>query len=177
MKKIIFCLALFGSLIIGSLKSEAQVTGSSYKSAVGLRLSGGYYDLISASLKTFITPKGALEVNLGGHGDEGFSYRWFLLSASGSYQHHFDIPAVDGLKWFVGGGLTIFNSFSNYDGRDGFGMAVFPTGGVDYKFEGIPLNVSVDFRPTIAIVKPYDDNPYDNFYVGNFGASARYTFR
>jgi opacity protein-like surface antigen len=182
MKNIIFCASLVASLMIVAAKADAQVDGSTYKSAVGIRLSGGYYDLISASLKTFITQQGALEFNLGGHGDEGFGYRWFVLSASGSYQHHFDIPAVEGLKWFIGGGLTIFNSFSKDDNRDGFGLAIFPTGGADYKFAGIPLDVSVDFRPTIGIVNPYDNEvrapkPYSGFYVGNFGASARYTFR
>ncbi|HLA52936.1 MAG TPA: hypothetical protein VK618_06515 [Flavitalea sp.] len=177
MKKILICLTVVFGLLAGSQHVDAQdLTGSEYKSAVGIRLGGGYYDVVAGSLKTFITKAGAIELNLGVRGDRGFGYNWVNLSVSGSYQHHFDIPAVDGLKWFIGGGLTAYNSFSKYDAYDGFGLSIFPTGGADYKFENIPLNVSVDVRPSIQIVRPFDDI-YNGFYIGNFGAAVRYTFR
>jgi hypothetical protein len=177
MKKIFFCLtAALGLLATGHRVAAQDLTGSNYKSAVGIRLGGGYYDVVAGSLKTFITEPGAIELNLGVRGDRGFGYNWVNLSVSGTYQHHFEIPAVDGLKWFIGGGLTAYNSFSKYDERDGFGLSIFPTGGADYKFENIPLNVSVDVRPSIQIVRPYDDI-YNGFYIGNFGAAVRYTFR
>lgn len=176
MKKILICLTAAFVFVASSQNADAQdLTGSEYKSAVGIRLGGGYYDVVAGSLKTFVTKPGAIELNLGVRGDRGFGYNWVNLSFSASYQHHFDIPAVDGLKWFIGGGLTAFNSFSKYDERDGFGLSIFPTGGADYKFENIPLNVSVDVRPTIQLVKPYDK--YNGFYIGNFGVAARYTFR
>lgn len=155
--------------------AQAQ-EGSSYKSGIGLRAGGGYYDLIAASYKTFLTDPGALELNLGFRPYAGIysSYNWFNLSFSASYQHHFPIGSIEGFKWFVGGGATAFNTFSNYDDYRGFGLGVFPTGGVDYKFANIPLNVSADFRPTIALIKPY--SYYSSFYAGNVGASVRYTF-
>lgn len=169
MKKII---RLFVALLFISLISHAQ---SDYKSAIGLRVSDGYYDVVSASLKTFIHPQGALEFNIGFRDYGYIGYSWFNLSASISYQYHFNIEPVEGLRWFIGGGVTAFNTFSSYEDYKGFGVGVFPTGGVDYKFSKIPLNVSADIRPTFAVVKPY--SYYDNFYLDNVGLSARYTFR
>ncbi len=167
-------LLILTTLII-SVASIAQ--DGDYKNAIGLRGGGGYYDLISASYKTFLTSSGALELNLGFRPytySYLSSYNWFNLSLSASYQHHFPIGAVEGLRWFVGGGATAYNTFSKFEDYKGFGLGVFPTGGVDYKFGNIPLNVSADLRPTISIIKPYAF--YSSFYAGNVGASIRYTF-
>ena len=38
----------------------------------------------------------------------------------------------------------------------------FPTGGADYKFGKIPLDVSVDIRPTFRVASPTYYN-YENF--------------
>jgi hypothetical protein len=170
MKKLAFSIVLLFIVICASYSQNT------YKSAVGVRIGDGYYDLASASLKTFLGESpGALEFNLGFRNYGVIGYDWFNLSASISYQYHFNIPSVEGLKWFIGGGATAFNTFSSYSHYRGFGVGVFPTAGADYKFAGIPLDVSADIRPTIAIVRPYDY--YSSFYLGNFGVSARYTFR
>lgn len=172
MKKIIFCTTILFASLLFSNAVNAQEDGS-YSNGIGIRAGGGYYDLIAASFKTFVSEKGAIELNAGFRA-YSVSYKWFNLSFSASYQHHFDISSVEGLRWFIGGGATAFNTFSDYSGYRGFGLGVFPTGGVDYKFSNIPLNVSVDIRPTIGIIKPY--SYYNNFYAGNAGASVRYTF-
>jgi len=166
---------LFLSII--NLSAHAQ-DDSEYQKGIGLRVGGGYYDLAAVSYKTFLGDgPGAVELNLGFR-PYTYSYlsgyNWVNLSFSASYQHHFPIGAVDGLKWFIGGGATAFNTFSKYSNYKGFGLGVFPTGGADYKFKNIPLNVSADIRPTIGIIKPYVY--YSSFYAGNAGVSARYTF-
>jgi len=145
---------------------------SNYKQSIGLRLGSGYYDVIAAAYKTFITKPGALEFDLGirpynVHDD------WVNVSFSGTYQHHFDIKPVKGLKWFIGGGIVTSNSFSSNKDYRGFNLGIFPTGGADYKFSKIPLSVSADIRSTIHIAEAYDY--YDTFYQ-NVGVSARYTF-
>lgn len=173
MKKV-FRHVLAAFVVVFALSTVNAQDGGDYKNVIGLRAGGGYYDIVAASYKTFVTEPGAIELNLGfrpyGYG----SYSWFNLSASASYQHHFPIGNIEGFRWFVGGGLTAFNTFSSYNDYRGFGLGVFPTGGVDYKIGNIPLNVSADIRPTIALIKPYDY--YNGFYAGNFGASVRYTF-
>ncbi|MBX3240782.1 MAG: hypothetical protein KIT80_23175 [Chitinophagaceae bacterium] len=170
MKKSLLILVCFAGLF-GSTYAQ---DGGDYKSAIGGRVGGGYYDLIAGSYKVFVTDPGAIEVNVGFRPYGITGYNWFNLSASLSYQHHFPIGSVEGLKWFVGGGVTAYNSFSSNDAYKGFGLGLFPTGGVDYKFNNIPLNVSADIRPTFSIVNPY--SYYNRFYAGNGGISARYTF-
>ncbi len=171
MKKVLLSFAM----AIGIMSANAQ---STYNSAIGGRI-GGYYDLISGSYKTHITEPGALEFNLGFRGYRGGGIDWVTVAFSAAYQHHFPIKPVPGLRWYVGGGLTAYNSFSDYDGLKGFGLGVFPTGGIDYKFEKIPLNLSADVRPTIGVVDPFDapGYKYRSFRGDNFGISARYTFR
>jgi hypothetical protein len=153
---------------------------TTYHSAIGLRIGTGYSDLFSASYKVFLANgPGALELNLGVKPMEagccvpGNSNNT-IMSFSASYQYHVPINSVPGLQWFVGGGFTLTNTFSEASYYDGIGLGLFPTGGADYKFGKIPLDVSVDIRPTLRVVSPTYYS-YDNFYFPDFGFSARYT--
>jgi hypothetical protein len=152
-------------------------TQTTYDNSIGIRLGTGYYDIFSASFKTFISSSpSALEFDLGFKPQSyGYGLDAFNLSFSAAYQYHFDIAAVPGLRWFIGGGLSAYNTFvsSNQYYQSGFGMGVFPTGGADYKIAKIPLAVSLDFRPTFGFVRPNDYYSYDYF---SLGLSARYTF-
>lgn len=168
MKK--FLLTLIVGVSISTI-GLAQVNGPDYKAGIGIRLSGSYYDAFAASLKLFVTQNGAFEFNAGGR---HLGYGRTNVSASAAYQHHFPIGNIEGFKWFVGGGLSILNSFADNDivnADEGFGLVVFPTGGVEYKFN-FPLAVSADFRPSIYLIKAYNED-----FSPNFGVSARYTFR
>ncbi|MCF3107981.1 hypothetical protein LL912_04240 [Niabella sp. CC-SYL272] len=164
--KMTLCVAL-------AFTATALFAQSDYKQSIGLRFGSGYYDVVSAAYKTFLNEAGALEVNAGFHPYGVTGYRWVNASASVSYQHHFPIKPVDGLKWFVGGGVVAANSFSSNDYYKGFSLGLFPTAGADYKFSKIPLAVSADVRPTIHVVKAVD---YHNSFYPNAGVSARYTF-
>lgn len=165
MKK--FTLALAALLVAGA--SQAQ----DYKNSIGIRLGSGYYDMVSASFKTFITQPAALEFNLGFDSDKFAGDNFTNLSLSGAYQHHFPIGTIDGFKWFVGGGAVLSNTFSDYDEVKGFSAGIFPTGGVDYKLKNAPFAFSADIRPTIHIVN--GAGHYKGFYA-NGGVTARYTF-
>ena len=162
-------------LMVFSFVATAQ---DDYKNAIGLRLATpeSYYNIFSFSYKTFISNAGALELNAGGgskgYGLTGDRYHPFGLSVSGTYQYHFDIP-VSGLRWFVGGGAVMYNSFSGKNNFRGFGFGIYPTGGIDYKFHLIPLNLTADDRPTIFLTSP---DYYDSFHAYDFGISARYVF-
>ncbi|HRP33849.1 MAG TPA: hypothetical protein PKV73_18255 [Agriterribacter sp.] len=166
---------MLGITLIAMGISFAVSAQGDYERSIGIRIAPEtYYDLFALSYKTFLSDAGAIEFNAGG-GTKGYyytnnRYHPFSLSVSGAYQHHFDIP-VQGLKWFVGGGLTAYNAFSGEKRYRGFGFGFFPTGGADYKFPLIPLNLSVDYRPTIFFARP---DYYDSFHASNFGISARY---
>lgn len=154
--------------------SGLAVAGNSqgnYKNAIGGRLGTTYYDVLSFSYKSFISRAGALELNAG-FGAKGYgSHNTSSLTGAITYQHHFEIRPAPGLNWYVGGGLTIFNTFSKKNDYRGFGFGLYPTGGVEYTFGNIPLNVSADIRPTVHAAGPGVYNSYN----GNFGIAARYT--
>lgn len=148
---------------------------SNYKQSIGLRLGSGYYDIASVSYKTFMSEKSAIEINAGIRPYSLGTFKWTNASVSGTFQYHFPIKPVDGLKWFVGGGVVASNTFSNFDAYRGFGLGIYPTAGADYKFSKIPLAVSADIRPTFNVIEGFEYTGYNNFYP-NAGISARYTF-
>jgi len=173
MKKMILLTVLVASLGMAKAQSE-------YKQAIGARVSGALgYDVFSGSFKTFMSDAGAMEFNVGfGFNTYGYllgSYKTTTLGLSAAYQHHFPIGNVEGLKWYLGGGATALYSSSKWDDYKGFSLGVFPTGGVDYKFKNIPLNVSADWRPTFFFVNP-DKGLFHGFYPSSAGVAARYTF-
>lgn len=174
MKKLFLMAVVFAAISV-----NAQ---SDYSKAIGVRVSPlSNYDMVAASFKTFLTEAGAIELNAGfgttkvpgigvlnNYGTTSFSF-------SGAYQHHFDIAPVEGLKWFVGGGAVVMHTSSDYSDYKGISVGAFPTGGVDYKFKSLPLNVTADYRPTFLFVRP-DDHLFRGFLGDHFGISARYTF-
>lgn len=173
MKKMTIVVALMA--IFGGIHAQ-----NNYKQAIGARISPlSDYDIFSGSYKVFLAEPSAIELNAGFGGNRdyvlGTSYRSSSFSVSAAYQHHFEIAKVNGLKWFIGGGGTIFHTASTYknSGYKGTGVGLFPTGGADYKFKKIPLNVSADWRPTFLATAP---NAYNSFLGDRFGLAARYTF-
>lgn len=163
MKKLTFLFALVLAIGMPNL-AKAQV--QNYNKAIGLRLGNP----LSVSFKTFIMDDSALEVYAGlGGGYAGGKY--FNLGAM--YQRHMDIEGVDGLAWFFGGGGSL--QFWNYDsGYAGGSLIVGVNGviGLDYEFANAPLNLSIDWTPTILIGDLYAG--LDLFRVGYGALSARY---
>lgn len=167
-KQVLIIILCIGGLIGGMTNLEAQ----SYKSAIGIRLGVP----LSLSFKTFISETHAIELFASFQSqDLGFGLDWKRISLGGSYQLHNEIPGVDGLNWYYGGGALV--SFWSYSEENFFAdessvsLGLQGNIGLDYKFESIPLNLSVDWIPTIFI----------NGYLGGFGAgygalAARYTF-
>lgn len=170
MKRVILLGVLIASI---GMKGFSQ---SDYDKAIGIRISESYYDIASVSYKFFVSDPGAFELN-GGFGAR--TYRTpgnrvgaFAFTAAVTYQHHFNIGSVPGLRWFIGGGVMAYHVFADDRHYRGFAVGLYPTGGVDYKFPKIPLNVSADYRPTLFLGRP---SSYDLFYATNFGVAARYT--
>src|SRR5690606_34464246 len=94
-------LTLLSFFAVFALTASAQ---SDYKNSIGIRLGSGYYDVIAAAFKTFISQPAALEFDLGVRPYSAGDLSWTNLSISGAYQHHFPIGNIEGFKWFVGGG-------------------------------------------------------------------------
>jgi hypothetical protein len=117
-----------------------------YRTAVGLRLgvSNGL------SVRHFISDQAALEGLL--------HSRWKGLMVTGLYQIHQDIPDLQGLRWFYGGGAHI----GTWNGKRGHpswrhnhnGYTVFGLDGIiglDYTIQTAPINLSLDYKPAFNL--------------------------
>ncbi len=147
-----------------------NLSAQNYKSAVGLRLGVP----AALSYKFFINETSAIELY-------GSYRRWgaYLSHVTdyglgATYQIHNDLSNVlDGLQWFYGGGAGVnFYSYSDdiyYENEGGLGILVHAALGLDYRFSEAPVNLSVDWKPTIALTG------YGNGFGAGYGAlSVRY---
>lgn len=157
MKKL-FVLSLF---VIITAAASAQSMGDSYKTAVGVKFYPGA-----------ITVKGFTQEN---KGLEGLAYIWqYGFRFTGLYEIYGDINAAPGLKWYVGPGVHVGGWRDKwkdvYPGREnGFMFGVDGVLGLDYKINGAPINVSLDWQPSFNIVG------YNYFEGGWGGIGIRYT--
>ena len=136
-----------------------------YKTALGVRLSSSNaMQNNSVSFKQFITEKSAIEV-LFTFGDP--------LALGAMLELHQPL-AAEGLSWFYGGGgyvafvkkLNTTTQKENTEPNFG-GQGVI---GLDYKFNNIPLNISLDWKPELNLVTDI------NFEPAAIGFTARFTF-
>ncbi len=142
-------------LLILVAASFSSLKAQDYKVALGIRLSNSSPTLNnSVSVKYFLNQSNALE------GLISFGSRFGLGVL---YETHKPTTAA-GLNWFLGGG--------GYVGFQNNNTFLGPTGiiGLDYKFNNIPLNLSIDWKPELDII------PNINFVPDAFGLSARFTF-
>lgn len=160
MKKLLFSSVLTFFIV-------ASVSAQNYTSAIGARL--GYP--LSASFKYFMNESHALEAYVGTRGYD--FYRWTNVSVG--YQIHRGIDAAgfpEGFKWYYGAGGSIYfwswdTGFGDGESNSTFGVQGYL--GIEYTFEDIPLNVSVDWVPTFFI------NGFGSGFGGGYGAlAARY---
>ncbi len=154
----------FFTVLMGAAACQmvhAQSLGSDYKTAVGIK----FYPT-GLTVKTFIKPNVALE-GLGYFYTDGFR-------VTGLYEFNYDISGVDGLKWYVGPGahLAVWNTTwkDKYPGNNPTGLGIDGVLGLDYKFKGIPINISADWQPSFNFVG------YNYFEGGWGGVAIRYTF-
>lgn len=167
MKKV-FVLLLF----MVSLFATEHLQAQEYKSSVGVRLGSPW----SASYKFFISEPGAIELFANFRGRPVGSFSWARFGFGGAYQHHIDleIDELPGLRAYVGAGATAYfwtysndNFFNEYSNLT-FGVQGY--GGLDYAFDDVPLNLSVDWVPTFFI----GDGYVSGFGFGFGAVSVRY---
>lgn len=162
MKKLLLLCLTAGLLLIGQSSANAQ----SYKDAIGVRI--GSYNGIN--YKTFLNTNKALDFNLSVRSNDNFK----RVILTGLYEVHNPINGAPGLLWYYGGGGSI-GSFKrqnidgiNYDGE--LFLSADGVLGLDYKFDGIPLNMAIDWRPRLELT------PNTNFGTGDVGLAIRLTF-
>jgi hypothetical protein len=145
-------------LFIAGIVFASSLQAQDYKLGLGIRFSTPAPTLSnSVSVKYFMQEDRAVEglIAFGTH-----------FGIGGLYEIHRALNATPGLKWYYGGGAYVgFDSQHN--------TYLGPTGvvGLDYKFDRIPLNLSLDWKPELDIL------PRINFVPDAIGLSARFTLQ
>jgi hypothetical protein len=160
MKKFLVLVGMALTLYSSALK--AQSMGSTYRTALGIKFWPG-----GITIKHFIRTNRALE-GIGYFWDHGFRF-------TGLYEIHGDINGAPGLKWYVGPGAH-FGVYSERWYRDGHyyddgdaSLGIDGVLGLDYKINGAPINLSLDFQPSFEILN-------HAYFSGWGGLGIRYTF-
>ena len=126
----------------------SQASGSPYKTAIGIK----FYPT-GVTLKTFVKSNAAFEA---------IGYFWEKgTRITGLYEYHQNLSDNGSLKWYIGPGAHVgFYKQTFFEGATTVGIDGVL--GLDYKFPGIPINVSVDWQPS------YEFGNYEGF-SGNWG--------
>ena len=144
-------LGLFAAVLLYGA-SHAQI----YKNAVGLRISGGSnLGGAGATYKHYLNEQAAIEAI--------FAFR-DPVGVGAMYQLHKPWNVLDNLNWYYGGGAFVTFGKENV-GAGGMGVI-----GVDYKFDNLPLNIALDWKPELAFAPKFSPN------FNTFGLSIRYVF-
>lgn len=166
MKKVITLLLMSAGICSFSKLSAQEFTqGNAYKTALGVRLSSSNaMQNNSISIKQFVNDNVAIE-GLFTFGDP--------LALGILVEKHKPLSS-EGLTYFYGaGGYISFIKKVNTTTLKSTTEPNFGAQGViglDYKFNNVPLNISLDWKPELNIVSDI------NFEPAAIGFSARFTF-
>jgi len=157
MKRLFLLLFLGGMMLVSAKNANAQ-----YKNALG----GRFGTANGITFKTFVSGENALDFILNFQSKRDYSYFRF----TGLYEIHNSINNAPGLKWYYGPGATIGSR--TYKPTDDGELLLSVDGvlGLDYKFDGAPINVALDWKPSIEVV------PNTHFNAEGIGLSLRFTF-
>ena len=152
-------LILVATILLFTFSATAQsksTNRSSYQTALGVKV----WDGGGISFKHFVNGNNALEL---------IGYFWNRgTRITGLYEIHGPIYGATGLQWYIGPGAHI--GFYNSKNGDGVFAGIDGVLGLDYKFKGAPINMSLDWQPSFE----FGDNR--GFYGNWGGLGIRYTF-
>ena len=157
MKKL-FGIAIF--TLFGFTCMQAQ----NYNTAIGIRgilggdVGGGL------TIKHFLGESPAVEGIV--------AFRQNGIQVTGLYEEHKDLNDSGGLKWFYGAGghIGFYDDNDNNPFAEETIIGVDGIIGLDFKFNGAPINLSLDYKPFINLIG-------GGGYSGDAGnLSARFTF-
>lgn len=150
-------LILFSVLLIHTANAQSGSSkGSTYRTALGVKV----WDGGGISFKHFVNGNNALEL---------IGYFWSQgMRITGLYEIHGPISGANGLQWYIGPGAHV--GFYNTKYGDGSYIGIDGVLGLDYKFNGAPINISLDWQPSFE----FGDG---RGFVGSWGGlGIRYTF-
>src|SRR6188472_239245 len=137
----VFLLSVTFCLFLLSNAQSKSTHSSSYRSALGVK----FWDGAGITFKHFFQ---------GNNAGEFIGYFWnrgFRLT--GLYEIHGDFSDAPGLKWYIGPGAHIgfydegYYKHGYYYGDRHTSIGIDGVLGLDYKFKGAPINMSIDWQP------------------------------
>ena len=157
MKKIIIAIVAVFAM---SAAASAQFSG------VGVRLGGGQG--YGAELSTMWNFGNRVEIDLGwGNGDNHTDF-----TLTGIYQWQGELGS--GFGWFAGAGARLAMWTWDLPGNDGadFALAIAGQVGLEYNFDAIPFQLTLDIRPQFWVLPDMEDR----FQWGDIALGIRYRF-
>jgi hypothetical protein len=152
--------AFFVSLCLAASVSVACGQEALYNQAIGIKFPAGF----AVTYKQFISETHSIEAQA--------SFWEKGTRLSGLYEFNFyPFDDAPGLGWFVGGGAHIGVWKSRYKDEYNSNVDFGIDGiiGLDYKFVDLPLNISLDWQPSLALIG-------SSFTPAYGGIGVRYTF-
>jgi hypothetical protein len=143
-------------IVTVSTAQSKSTSGSTYTTALGVKV----WDGGGISFKHFVNGNNAVEL---------IGYFWNQgMRITGLYEIHGPINGATGLQWYIGPGAHV--GFYNTKNGDGAFIGIDGVLGLDYKFNGAPINVSLDWQPSFEFGDGHG-------FVGSWGGlGIRYTF-
>jgi len=144
-----------------------EVKAQNYKTGLGLGIDfGNGPTAVGPSLRHHFSRNAAIQ------GEVLFGGNTTIIQAFLQYSSR--IKGARGLDWYLGAGpkVQIYDR-NRYFFKDNYtAVYLVPMVGLDYKFNGAPLALAFDWRPSIYV----GNNPFLGSEAGRFGVGFRYTF-
>ena len=150
------------TILLSFILMNTLVFSQDYKTAIGLK--GGYPGFGSLNAKHFISENSALEATFGGISRENYGNGAFAI-----LDYEIQNSLESSFSWFYGGG-GLLGFTTNKEGTTTLQLGINSTIGIEYTFEEVPINCSLDMGPLIFI------SPEIRFNWGG-GLSIRYAIR
>lgn len=147
--------AVLTGLVLFSLSSQGQEKNS-YNTAIGVK----FYPT-GVTLKHFVKKESQALDFIGYFWQKG-------TRITGLYEFHFDLGNSGNFKWYVGPGAHVGFYSDKYFGG-GTTIGIDGVLGLDYKFKKAPINLSLDWQPSIEF------GDFEGFSAGWGGLAVRYT--
>jgi len=128
---------------------------------IGVRLGGGQGYNAELSWQHMMGAS-RLETDLGWSNYNSAS----SVSLTGIYQFLFGLP--NNFAWYVGPGAHL--GLTTVNDKASLALAIVGQVGVEYDFEAVPLQLSLDIRPRLYVV------PSTTFHWGDIALGIRYRF-
>ena len=155
--KILLGLSLFALFTFNTQNAIAQkAERPTYQTAIGVK---GFP--FGVDFKTFVGRRGRA-IELIGYFNDGFRL-------TGLYEFHGKLNAPGNLKWYLG--IGAHGGFYEKGEEDGIMAGFDGVIGLDYKFSKLPLNLALDWQPSLETVTPDFE-----FQAGRGGLAIRLAF-